>query len=82
MTDSPAALYNTITCSHLTDLTVLCKHHHVDKGDNASASQETAEHHGGAATQQNTQLINPFTNLLSNSVTKEITQLLAKSLNK
>jgi hypothetical protein len=64
----------------LTDLTVLCKHHHVDKGDNASASQETAEHHGGAATQQNIQLINALTNLLAKSVATEITKLLAKSL--
>jgi len=52
MKGSPVTLHTTKRWSPLTHLTVLCKHHHVDKHNNASTSQETTEHHGGAATQQ------------------------------
>jgi hypothetical protein len=63
MRGNPVTLDDTVTCSPLTDLTVLHKDHNVDKRDNASTSQKTAEHHRGAATQQSIQLINSLTNL-------------------
>jgi hypothetical protein len=67
-------------CTLPTDLAILHENCHIDQSDDTSTNQETAKHQGGAATQQNTQPTDSLINILTNSLTNFIEDILTVTL--
>jgi hypothetical protein len=69
-----------LKCSLLTDLAILDENRYVDQSYDTSTNQEAAKHQGGAATQQNIQPTDSLINILSNSLTNCIEDILTITL--